>query len=106
MRISICRRYAPGSTGCPVCGPGSRPGPGSRLDSHTDQEREILIEVAPTGPTARSPPASTWPKRRVKTHLGRILGKLGLRDRVQAVVYAYQIGLVALGRPGPAGQLP
>jgi len=36
----------------------------------------------------------------VKTHVKRILAKLGLRDRIQAVIFAYESGITAVG-PGP-----
>ena len=39
----------------------------------------------------------------MKTHIGRIFAKLGLRDRAQAVVAAYEAGLVRVGETGEAG---
>ncbi|MFE7874869.1 response regulator transcription factor, partial [Micromonospora humida] len=76
---------------------GPAPAQDPRLAQLTDREREILLLVAQGLANAEIAARVHVAEATVKTHVGRILAKLQLRDRVQVVVLAYESGLVTPG---------
>ncbi|MFE7411303.1 response regulator [Streptomyces laurentii] len=77
--------------------PAAKPPTGVRVDALTDRETEVLTLVAQGLSNAEIARKLVVAEETVKTHFGRVLRKLRLRDRTQATIFAYESGLIAPG---------
>ncbi|MFD7337779.1 response regulator [Streptomyces violascens] len=91
---SVARRMIAEYTSRPAA-----PAPSGRLDALTARERETLLLLGRGLSNAEIAAELTVSEHTVKTHVGHVLAKLGLRDRIQAVICAYETGLISAGSP-------
>jgi len=87
--------FAPHLTGDPA-----KADPTKRRDALTDREHEILVAIGRGWTNREIAERFVLSESTVKTHVGRVLAKIGARDRIQAVIYAYDQGLTQPNTPG------
>ena len=83
----VIERFSGGAAGVPA----------HRPSELTDREFEVLVQLARGASNAEIAAQLYLGEATVKTHVSRVLAKLGLRDRTHAVVFAYERGIVAPG---------
>ena len=76
----------------------ARPAADPAADRLTDRERETLVLIARGLSNSEIAEHMMVGAATVKTHVAGVLAKLGCRDRIQAVIYAYEHGVVLPGR--------
>jgi DNA-binding NarL/FixJ family response regulator len=91
---SVTRRLLEHFSAPPTTAPPERP---ERFDELTDRELDVLRMIARGMSNAEVAEALFVAETTVKTHVGHLLTKLGVRDRLQAVILAYECGLVEPG---------
>jgi DNA-binding NarL/FixJ family response regulator len=79
---------------------GGTPSVDPRLVTLTDREREILVAIGRGWTNGEIAERLVLSESTVKTHVGRVLAKIGARDRVQAVIFAYDQRLTQPHGPG------
>jgi DNA-binding NarL/FixJ family response regulator len=94
---SVTRRVIDTVARQPVLGPASDP----RLDELTPREREVLGLIARGLSNPEIAAELVVEGTTVKSHVKRVLAKLDARDRVHAVILAYELGVIAPGSHGP-----
>lgn len=70
------------------------PSPDPRLHTLSDREHEVLVAIGQGWTNAEIAERLVLTESTVKKHVGRVLAKIGARDRIQAVIMAYDAGLV------------